>query len=179
MSTNHSEESSKNPFAITLLFYENYKRCRLNSDDLDKIAKKYSTKHDKLLIDLQKKYSAFEISHSIKLSILARLKATYKIPPSYLSLLPNVAESISYNECYDITNKFFDPDKVLKDHIIFAPENNFPPLDNISKAKFLVPTFYDAPKFNPPKPPSPKEKQVKAKHMFLTIAELSCVGKSS
>ena len=75
---------STDAFARTLLFYYLFLRPKLNVSDLEKIARKYKSNSDKLLVDLQTKYSYFPIPTQVSRGELSRIIAEYNVPNSYL-----------------------------------------------------------------------------------------------
>eukprot|EP01041_Mallomonas_annulata_P005104 gene5104-10217_t len=127
---------SSNDFARLLIIYENYKRSRLNTEDLRKIANKYSCKPQKLLTDLNKKYPRFKQPLEVKLVDIERLKSLYEIPLEFSSLLPNVSEI--YDKALDIRSQEFNAEKAFAEKHIISSIGELQPYDNITKVKHLV-----------------------------------------
>ena len=76
---------SSDAFARTLFFYYLYLRAKLNVSDLEKIARKYkSNSSDKLLVDLQTKYSYFPIPSQVSHGDLSRIIGENNVPSSFL-----------------------------------------------------------------------------------------------
>ena len=79
------ESYSNDAFARTLLFYYLYLRAKLTVNDLEKIARKYkSNSSEKLLNDLQTKYSYFPIPTKVSREELSRIISNYNVPSSFI-----------------------------------------------------------------------------------------------
>lgn len=79
------ESFSNDAFARTLLFYYLYLRAKLNNNDLEKIARKYkSNSSEKLLNDLQTKYSYFPIPTKVSHGELTRIISQYNVPSCFI-----------------------------------------------------------------------------------------------
>jgi hypothetical protein len=133
--------SCNSPFAIVLLLYERNQRAMLSETQLAKIAKKYSSKPNSLLADLQKKYPHYTVPTEVLLMEVERLLAVYPVPKVYQDLIINDLPTprVGYNPQYDILSSSFDPLKALSDKIIIAGRVDVPPLDNMTKAWRLLP----------------------------------------
>jgi hypothetical protein len=137
------EGSINNQFALVLLYYDQFKRSKLASSDLMKIAKKYGTKPDKLVIDLTKKYG-FIFPKVCKASTIMHICELYTVPDSYLQLMPKQFSekvTIPYDPIYDIRSSLFDPEKVLTLKRIISPTSTLEMFDNLSKCKPLLSNF--------------------------------------
>lgn len=121
---------TNNVFARLLLFYEKYKRSKLNSSDLQRIVKKYGKNSNSLISDFEKKY-LIQLPSSITFLELLQLVNTYDIPDSYRKLLPII--KYEYDREIDISSSSFDPLKVLNIKKIIAPNINIEPFDNMTK----------------------------------------------
>lgn len=161
-----------NPYAITLVVLEEYKRKKINDTDLKKILKKYGeSKKDQIVVDLARKYS--RVPTHVSLLQLSRIVSMYNIPQAYLHAMGlSKAELPSYDACLDITKDAFDATKALDQKLLFSsiafPESIIP-LDNMSKAKHLVPG--SQPSLFSMEPMREETVQVKRLHPFEEIAE--------
>ena len=132
-----------NPFASALLFYYNHRRAKLKSDDLEKIARKYTSKPSQLIADLTAKYKV-SISSSVYSTDIERICTNFSVPEAYLKLLhPYDHSSSAYDPTLDCLLESFDAQKAFtSNRIIASPRGKeVPRLDNISKVTHLVPGF--------------------------------------
>lgn len=129
-------ERTDNPFARVLLFYFLYQRSKINTVDLEKIAMKYRNKGDKLLNDLQLKYS-FSIPESVTIGEIFGVLETQDVPSIYRNLL-NCRDlpvlDVPYKQL-DVYGLDFDPITSLEHECISISYVDAQPLDNISKFK--------------------------------------------
>lgn len=133
-----------NNFASVLVFYDQFKRSKLVSSDLIKIAKKYGSKSEQLVIDLEKKYG-FPIPKECNLANVIRICQIYSVPVAYLQLMPESVgdiNAIPFDAIYDIRSPLFDPDKVISSRRIIASNMTNDILDNLSKCRPFL-TNYD------------------------------------
>ncbi len=89
--------STSDPFSLVLHFYFNFQRTKLNSADLDRIAKKYHSKPASLLSDLAKKYPYWTIPHEVSVTIVKKYVLQYGVPKAYLMVMqrdPNLSEAL-------------------------------------------------------------------------------------
>jgi hypothetical protein len=133
----------KNNFASVLVFYDQFKRTKLAPSDLVKIAKKYGSKSDQLVHDLEKKYG-FPIPKECKASNIAHICQTYSVPDAYLAFLPaeftNI-RTLPYDPIYDIRSPLFDAENVISKKRIISANYTFEMFDNLSKCRQLCNTF--------------------------------------
>jgi hypothetical protein len=137
------EESVSNQFALVLLYYDQFKRSKLASSDLIKIAKKYGRKPEKLVIDLTKKYG-FVFPKVCEASAIMHICELYSVPDSYLQLMPKQfsdKDTIPYDPIYDIRSSLFDSEKVLSFKRIISPTSTLEMHDNLSKCKPMLSNF--------------------------------------
>jgi hypothetical protein len=127
------------PFALALLYYDNYKRSMLSSEaGLLKIAAKYGNKPSSLLPDLLAKYR-YPLPETVSYQYLAKLFVIYNIPPSYRLLCGSSSVGISeYQEKYDVSSDKFDADASLTDKIIFSQFINASAMDNMSRVTNIL-----------------------------------------
>jgi hypothetical protein len=128
-----------NCFASVLVFYEQFKRTKLNPADLTKIAKKYESKPNQLIADLVKKYD-IQITEKCELRNVQRICHIFAVPDSYLNLLPKQIREqkyFSYDPVFDIRSVHFDPEKVLTSKRIISPTSTSEALDNLSRCNSL------------------------------------------
>lgn len=176
----------ENPFAIALLFYFNYFRHRINSDDLNKIAKKYIKKPDNLLYDLRNKYLEFNVPPFITKIELMRIVNSFSIPKAYLDLLPKITDY--YDSKLDVLNDKFDSEYCIQiDQILCAADiKHLAIFDNMTKVPHLLPgNTVPIEKISPPVNSQPLSSSHKpeintnisknptSKHLFHKIAEIS------
>lgn len=136
-------ELIENSFASVLVFYDEYKRTKLLSVDLAKIAKKYASKPTQLIKDLEKKYEVPIPTKCESVNIL-RICQVYSVPESYLKLLPaqfSDNTALPYDPIYDIRSALFDPEKVLSSKRIISSTATNAMLDNLSKCLPLLSTY--------------------------------------
>lgn len=184
-----AEESISNPFARVLQFYYLYQRNKLVASDLEKIARKYGNKQDKLLTDLQQKYP-FDIPSSVSKHQLSMLCSMHSIPPSYANCMK--VRDISYDSRCDVYQANFDPLHCLLWNDISVSHINAPTLDNISKTLCILPNcevpvvasvrkYADFPSNSclstMVEEKSRADAAPKTKHLFETIAEVAVRGK--
>jgi hypothetical protein len=124
-----------NPFARVLYFYYLYLRFKLVPGDVDKIAKKYGSKQDKLLTDLQQKYT-FPIPQEVPLLQLSAICSRYAISEFYMQYM-GVLEA--YDPRSDVYSADFDPLHCLARNTISVSHLSAPTLDNTSKLLLLLP----------------------------------------
>ena len=129
---------STNPFARVLLFYYLYQRSKITATDFEKIAKKYAGKGDKLLVDLQTKYT-FPIPESVWSLELARLCAIYPIPPLFLRLM-SMSEP-PFDVRTDVYSSEFKAEHVLFSGSISVSYRNAPLKDNLSRVRYILPGY--------------------------------------
>lgn len=143
--------STKNAFALALHFYALYFRQKLidptsSTDLLDKIAKKYRTKSQSLVSDLQKKYYYYKVAEEVSVWQLVRYSKLFAIPSSFLSLLPSLPSQneetpkiLTYDAKYDVLSASFDAEAVLSDSMLISPSYPTTIFDNLSKVTHLLP----------------------------------------
>lgn len=135
-------DSTINPFALALLYYDQYKSSMLlNSIFFDKVAQKYAMKPSKLLVDLEAKYG-YPVGRSITLEYLSKLMVSYNVSEKYRSLCYDkdiTSDLPVYCEIYDVVSDKFDAAAVLQDHRLISTENDLVSYDNISRLKHLIP----------------------------------------
>lgn len=129
---------STNPFARVLLFYYLYQRSKITATDFEKIAKKYAGKGDKLLTDLQTKYT-FPIPEDIWSLELARLCTVYTLPPLYLRLMN--ASGPPFDIRTDVYSSEFNAERVLFSGNISVSYRNAPLKDNLSRVRYILPNY--------------------------------------
>jgi len=129
-----NNDITSNVFARLLLFYEKYKRSKLNSNDLQRIVKKYGKNSYNLISDFEKKYQ-IELPSSISYLELLQLINAYDLPDSYRNLLPII--NYEYDKEIDILSSSFNPLKVLNNKKIIAPNINIEPFDNMFKFRLI------------------------------------------
>ena len=138
-------ENIDNSFASILVFYENFKRSKLIPTDLDKIAKKYRTKPNQLIVDLEKKYHLPIPTQVCSLTVV-RICAQYGVPPAYVALLPaNIQSAVStydYDATLDVRSDTFDAEKVIQLQLFMVPTIPLP---------YLM--IFILPQLTPPSPP--------------------------
>jgi hypothetical protein len=127
--------TTSNPFARVLYFYYLYLRFKLVPADVDKIAKKYGGKPDKLLSDLQLKY-CFPIPEDVPLLQLSAICSQYAISEFYMQHM-EVREA--YEPRCDVYSADFDPLYCLTRKTISVSHLSAPTLDNTSKLYSLLP----------------------------------------
>lgn len=137
-------ETTSNQFARVLIFYYEFIRNKLTEYDLDRIAKQFKSKPDKMLEKLAEKYPYFHIRRQVTATELGRCLSTFTIPQSYRDLLKDCEVLISSNQTYDtsldVISPTFDPNKaLLVDKYIIATDLSISPCDNISKVCHLLP----------------------------------------
>jgi hypothetical protein len=133
----------ENSFASLLAYYDQFKRTKILPSDLIKIAKKYKSKPDQLILDLEKKYDV-TIPRVCSFANISRICQVYSVPDSYLDLLPphfKDANALPYDQSYDTRSAAFDPEKVLNAGRIISPTFTKEIFDNISKCKPLLRNF--------------------------------------
>lgn len=133
----------ENCFASLLAYYDQFKRTKIIPADLAKIAKKYKSKPQQLILDLEKKYEV-NIPRVCSFANITRICQVYSIPDSYLDLLPpqlKEANVLPYDTSYDTRSALFDPEKVLNSERIISPIFTKEAFDNISKCKPLLSNF--------------------------------------
>jgi hypothetical protein len=126
-------------FASVLVFYEQFRRTKLNPSDLSKIVKKYEFKPNQLIADLEKKYE-LPIPEKCELRNVQRICSVFAVPDSYLNLLPKqVWEQtyFAYDPVFDIQSVLFDPEKALLSKRIISPTSTSEALDNLSRCNSL------------------------------------------
>jgi len=173
---------STNPFARVLLFYYLYLRAKITATDFEKIAKKYAGKGDKLLVDLQAKYT-FPIPEQVWHVELSRLCTIFPIPASYLRLM-NVADPC-FDPRTDAYSSEFSAEHALFSGILSVSYRNAPPKDNIyaQQIRQILPGYAGVVK-EVPRAPSLKSstsasslqsesnsEKPKSRHLFELIAE--------
>jgi len=175
-------QKSTNPFARVLLFYYLYQRSKITATDFEKIAKKYAGKGDKLLVDLQTKYT-FPIPESVWSLELTRLCAIYPIPPLFLRLM-SMSEP-PFDTRTDVYSSEFNAEHVLFSGNISVSYRNAPHKDNLSRIRYILPGYSGpGPKEAPSSStltsstsassltdPNAPSGAPKARHLFELIAE--------
>lgn len=174
---------STNPFARVLMFYYLYLRAKITSTDFEKIAKKYAGKGDKLLVDLQAKYT-FPIPEQVWLIELSRLCTIFSIPASYLRLM-NVADPY-FDPRTDAYSSEFNAEHALFSGILSVSYRNAPPKDNIyaQQIRQILPGYTGTVVKEVPRPAGLKSsssasslqseansEKPKSRHLFELIAE--------
>jgi len=101
-----------NPFARLLVLYYHNKASKLQSSDLDKVAKKYALKGAKMLVDVQNKYE-ISVDAFVKLGEVARIVELYDIGNSFKALLPPLPESFKYDARLDPRSSSFSAEYAL------------------------------------------------------------------
>ena len=129
---------TENVFARLLVFYHKYNRDKINADDLGKVAKKYAKRPEKLIPDLESKYP-HKIPSQVHFYEISRVKCKFQLPESYTSLLPTIPTKYSYSLELDPTCDQFNPLKALQERSITMPPTGLFPMDNMSKARILLP----------------------------------------
>lgn len=127
-------------FASVLVFYEQFKRTKLNPSDLSKIARKYESKPNQLIADLEKKYE-MPIPQKCSLRNVQRICHIFAVPDSYMNLLTRQVReqpNFSYDPVFDIRSVLFDPEKVLFSQRIISPTSTSEALDNLSRFNSLI-----------------------------------------
>jgi hypothetical protein len=177
---NISESSTSNPFARALFFYWLYLRSKLTAPDLEKIAKKYAKKREKLMPDLQQKYS-FSIPQEIPRMEIQRICEAFPVPPSYRHELGELGPLV-YSSRLDVYSADFDAGLSLREdkELTVSQRVKAPVLDNISKCLHLLPGSNVVPLAGPKPLANPvvaaavsAPEAAKTKHIFETIAELA------
>lgn len=130
-----------NAFALVLAFYEDLRVCKLNPEDLSKIARKYGTRPNSLLKDLKVKYGQ-AVPLSIPLAYLNRLLAIHHVPSDYITLLPEARlrdnPTFAYNPALDINSVEFKPETLFKENRIIGPEVPITLYDNLLKSRHTL-----------------------------------------
>ena len=142
------DETIENSFASVLVFYDQFNRTKLLSADLAKIAKKYGSKSDQLIIDLEKKYG-IPIPKICNVLNVVRICQLNDVPDSYRGQLPAQflrINMVPYDPVFDIRSLSFDAEKVLTSRRIITPFPSTLVYDNMSKCKPLL-ACYDGKQF--------------------------------
>jgi hypothetical protein len=93
-----------------------------------------------MISDLSHKYSDFPFPETVLLSEIARLQNVYKIPSNMVNYLPKCDEpQCIYDESLDIRSSTFDAMKALSVNRIISSQIHDGLLDNLSKARYLLP----------------------------------------
>ena len=143
-----------NPFAVTLLFYDRFRRAKLWVPEFyKKMLKKYEKKPSGILPDLKSKYAeCYEIPNGVSLRYLQRLFSVYNVPVDYKSvILKDINEHLlngnktdfgdAYNEDYDVCSENYNAERAFPSnppYLTRAEGVKTPLYDNIAKAKHLV-----------------------------------------
>jgi hypothetical protein len=91
-----------------------------------------------MISDITLKYPEFDFPISVSLREMIRLRSIYSVPPTFpLPLQPN--SDCIYHSSLDLRSPLFDPDLVLQSQNLFAPNLHSNLVDNLSKARFLLP----------------------------------------
>lgn len=194
------DTTTNNPFARVVLFYYTYLRSKLTAADLERIAKKYNTKPDKLLLDLGQKYS-FVIPEYVYINEIHRLCSIFQVPACYSRLIPELPKDTEYDSHCDVYSPDFDALMSLQSGQISISYMKAPTLDNITKVFSILPGYVPDPRFpsmpagipalpttnttyalyssKAPDPSRSSESTVpKSRHLFDLIAEASLMGKA-
>lgn len=133
--------NTSNAFALVLAFYEDHRVCKLNPEDLGKIARKYGTRPNSLLKDLKVKYGQ-AVPFSIPLAYLNRLLAIYDVPSDYKNLLPEArlrdVPNFAYMPALDINSVEFKPEALFRENRIIGPEVPITLYDNLLKSRHTL-----------------------------------------
>jgi hypothetical protein len=127
-------------FASVLVFYEQFKRTKLNPFDLTKIVKKYESKPNQLIADLEKKYE-MPIPEKCELRNIQRICHIFAVPHSYMNLLPKQVREqthFAYDPVFDMRSVLFDPEKALFSKRIISSTSTSEALDNLSRCNRLL-----------------------------------------
>lgn len=189
-------QTTSNAFARVILFYYTYLRSKLVPADLEKIAKKYCTKPDKLLSDLRQKYS-FVIPEYVYIDEIHRCCSIFKVPASYSRLIPELPQDTEFDSQCDVYCADFDPLMSLVSGKISISYVKARTLDNLSRTYAILPNY--VPSYNiANKPVAPQSSSTgtgsatsadsprsseslvpRSKHLFEMIAEASLQTKAS
>jgi hypothetical protein len=108
-----------------------------------------------MITDISLKYPEFVFPESVSLSELSRLVTSYSIPSS----IPVSQETnIIYSPSLDIRSPQFDPNSALQSRQIFSSNLHSHLVDNLSKARFLLPGAPPAPTRKEHQPKTPETK---------------------
>lgn len=129
-----------NPFALALIYYFDYRRNKLQPELLLKIAKKYKSCPEKLLVDLQNKYNHPISNITPTIQHILRIFSVTAIPNEYLLLLPSEwkCNSEQYIAQCDPLRDTFDASIVLSQKCLHIGSNSTKLFDNLSKIKHLI-----------------------------------------
>lgn len=133
------EGVTDNPFAVTLVYYYCYCRSKLTCEDLQRIQRKYESRPQNLLRDLQKKY-IFKAPSSVTWREVARVVGCFDVPADFVRVAGiSVEQRRSFEKSLDICSNEFDVEAVFSRKKIFASSSKHAPLDNMMYCKTLVP----------------------------------------
>jgi hypothetical protein len=106
-----------------------------------------------MIVDISKKYFPFEFPATVQASDLARIRANCSLPQQIIDVLP--AHSSLYESRLDIQSQNFDPYLVLERKTILASHLHTLLVDNMSKARFLLPDQQIPQELKKPRAPAP------------------------
>lgn len=95
-----------------------------------------------MIIDISKKYPEFNFPQSVTYNDLIRIKSLYQIPNSFFEQISNGNDNFfqnTYNNKQDIRDSNFDSLLVLNNRNLIASNLHSNLVDNLSKAKYLLP----------------------------------------
>lgn len=136
------------------------------------VYKKYSGNTGQMITDISVKYPEFSFPQSVFISEVLRIHSLYSIP----ICLPLPSFERTYDPRLDIRNSEFDPELALSSRNILAPCLHPNMVDNLSKARFLLPGAAPQPQRSIKSDSSPQEKVPKL-HILDKIAQASCKEK--
>jgi hypothetical protein len=163
-----------NEFARLLRFYDDIKRAKLNHSDLTKVLKKYAHNPSQMISDISLKYPEFVFPPSASSREITRICSIYSVPSSFP--LPESNSDCLYQPSLDLRSPMFDPDLVLQSRNLFSSNLHSNLVDNLSKAKYLLPGA-DSEPLRKEHQPKPKESKVPNVHILDKIALASSTEK--